>query len=110
MNNSFCIATSIQKKVGGILPCLFALFLLASCQSYKKVPYLQDSEIVGQVTQQETLYDARIMPKDQLTIMVSCTNPELAAPFNLGMTGSAGLTAGNSPGRFPILPTDLSGG
>ena len=93
MNNSFCIATSMQKKVGGILPCLFALFLLASCQSYKKVPYLQDSEIVGQVTQQETLYDARIMPKDQLTIMVSCTNPELAAPFNLGMTGSAGLTA-----------------
>lgn len=54
MNNSFCIATSIQKKVGGILSCLFALFLLASCQSYKKVPYLQDSEIVGQVTQQET--------------------------------------------------------
>ena len=35
MNNSFCIATSIQKKVGGILSCLFALFLLASCQSYK---------------------------------------------------------------------------
>lgn len=41
MNNSFCIATSMQKKVGGILPCLFALFLLASCQSYKKVPYLR---------------------------------------------------------------------
>ena len=58
MNNSFCITTSIQKKVGGILSCLFALFLLASCQSYKKVPYLQDSEIVGQVSQQETLYVA----------------------------------------------------
>lgn len=106
MNNSFCIATSMQKKVGGILPCLFALFLLASCQSYKKVPYLQDSEIVGQVTQQETLYDARIMPKDQLTIMVSCTNPELAAPFNLGMTGSAGLTAGNSQ-ALPNPPNRL---
>ena len=127
MNNSFCITTSIQKKVGGILSCLFALFLLASCQSYKKVPYLQDSEIVGQVTQQETLYDARIMPKDQLTIMVSCTNPELAAPFNLGMTGSAGLTAGNSQGasqssqqtylvdnegniNFPVLGTLKVGG
>lgn len=98
MNNSFCIAASMQKKVGGILSCLFVLFLLASCQSYKKVPYLQDSEIVGQVAQQETLYDARIMPKDQLTIMVSCTNPELAAPFNLGVAGSVGLTAGNLQG------------
>ena len=96
MNTSFCIATSMQKKVGGILSCLFVLFLLTSCQSYKKVPYLQDSEVVGQVAQQETLYDARIMPKDQLTVVVSCTNPELAAPFNLTTIGSAGLTTENS--------------
>ena len=84
------------EKSRGILSCLFVLFLLASCQSYKKVPYLQDSEVVGQSVQQEALYDARIMPKDQLTIMVSCTNPELAAPFNLTATGSTGLTSGSS--------------
>lgn len=96
MNTSFYIATSMQIKARGILSCLVAIFLLASCQSYKKVPYLQDSEVVGQAVQQETLYDARIMPKDQLTIMVSCTNPELAAPFNLTAAGSAGMTAGNS--------------
>lgn len=94
MNTSFYIATSMQIKARGILSCLVVIFLLASCQSYKKVPYLQDSEVVGQAVQQETLYDARIMPKDQLTVVVSCTNPELAAPFNL--TGSAGMTAGNS--------------
>ena len=110
MNNSFCIAASMQKKARGILSCLFVLLLLASCQSYKKVPYLQDSEVVGQAAQQETLYDARIMPKDQLTIMVSCTNPELAAPFNLGAIGSVGLTAGNSQGASQSSPTDLSGG
>ena len=98
MNTSFYIATSMQIKARGILSCLVAIFLFASCQSYKKVPYLQDSEVVGQAVQQETLYDARIMPKDQLTIMVSCTNPELAAPFNLTATGSAGMTAGNSQG------------
>ncbi|GAA6255938.1 polysaccharide biosynthesis/export family protein [Bacteroides sp. f07] len=86
----------MQIKARGILSCLVAIFLLASCQSYKKVPYLQDSEVVGQAVQQETLYDARIMPKDQLTVVVSCTNPELAAPFNLTATGSAGMTAGNS--------------
>ena len=104
MNNSFCIAASMQKKARGILSCLFVLLLLASCQSYKKVPYLQDSEVVGQAAQQETLYDARIMPKDQLTIMVSCTNPELAAPFNLGAIGSVGLTAGNSQGASQSSP------
>ena len=102
MNNSFCIAASMQKKARGILSCLFVLLLLASCQSYKKVPYLQDSEVVGQAVQQETLYDARIMPKDQLTVVVSCTNPELAAPFNL--TGSAGMTAGNSQGASQSSP------
>lgn len=34
-------------------------------------------------TQDAELYDAKIMPKDLLTIVVSCTSPELAAPFNL---------------------------
>jgi len=96
MNKSFYIATSMQKKVKGILSCLIAIFLLASCQAYKKVPYLQNPEVVRQAVQQETLYDAKIMPKDQLTIVVSCTNPELAAPFNLTGAGSAGKTAGNS--------------
>ena len=57
--------------------------LFASCQSYKKVPYLQDAEVINQAQQQEKLYDATIMPKDLLTIVVSCTNPELAVPFNL---------------------------
>lgn len=96
MNNSFYVVTNIRKKVGRMLSCLFVLFLLASCQSYKKVPYLQDPEVVKQAVQQETLYDAKIMPRDQLTVVVSCTNPELAAPFNLTGANSAGMTAGNS--------------
>ena len=57
--------------------------LLASCQSYKKVPYLQDSGEVQRAVAEAKLYDARIMPKDLLTIVVSCTDPELAEPFNL---------------------------
>ena len=96
MNNSFCIAVSMRKKAGGILSCLFVLLLLASCQSYKKVPYLQDSEVVGQTAQQETLYDAKIMSKDLLTIVVSCTSPELAVPFNLTVASPASGAAGNN--------------
>lgn len=53
-------------------------FLFTACQSYKKVPYLQDTEVINQTEQKEKLYDAKIMPKDLLTIVVSCTSPELA--------------------------------
>ena len=71
-------------------------FLLVACQSYKKVPYFQDVDVVNEVEQQEKLYDARIMPKDLLTIVVSCTNPELAIPFNLTVASNAGMAASNS--------------
>ena len=67
-------------------------YILAACQSYKKVPNLQDVEAVNQATQQETLYDAKIMPKDLLTIVVSCTSPELAAPFNLTIASPSNLS------------------
>lgn len=102
MNKSFYIATSMQKKVKGILSCLIAIFLLASCQAYKKVPYLQDPEVVGQAVQQETLYDAKIMPKDQLTVVVSCTNPELAAPFNLTVATQNNVIISNTTSQ-PVL-------
>lgn len=71
-------------------------FLLVACQSYKKVPYFQDVDVVNQAEQQEKLYDARIMPKDLLTIVVSCTNPELAIPFNLTVPSNASLAASTS--------------
>ncbi len=71
-------------------------FLLTACQSYKKVPYFQNVEVVNEVEQQESLYDAKIMPKDLLTIVVSCTNPELAIPFNLTVASNAGMAVSNS--------------
>lgn len=71
--NRFC-------KAFGLL--VFATLLLASCRSYKNVPYLQD--LGTAVATADSLYDARIQPKDLLTIVVSCPEaPELAEPFNL---------------------------
>ena len=72
-----------MRKINRITLLLLLPLVMAACQSYKKVPYLQDSEQINQTTQERPLYDATIMPKDLLTIVVSCTNPELAAPFNL---------------------------
>ena len=75
---------------------ILLLFLLASCQSYKKVPYMQDVSVVNEAIQQENLYDAKIMPKDLLTIVVSCTSPELAAPFNLIVASPSNLSISNT--------------
>ena len=96
MNKSFYICKNVQKKGRETIACLIAIFLFASCQSYKKVPYLQDVEVVEQTTQQKKLYDAKIMPKDLLTIVVSCTSPELAVPFNLTIASPASVAISNT--------------
>ena len=59
-----------------------AALLVVSCNSYKKVPYLQNSETVDYSVTTE-LYDAKIQPKDLLTITVSSEDLESAIPFNL---------------------------
>jgi polysaccharide export outer membrane protein len=56
--------------------------LLGSCANTKNVAYFQNSRDVD-LSQSAVLYDARIMPKDQLTITVSTTDPDAAVPFNL---------------------------
>ena len=96
MNKSLCTYVNVRKMCGRLLPCVVAIFLFVSCQSYKKVPYLQDVEAVERTVQQENLYDAKIMPKDLLTIVVSCTSPELAVPFNLTVASPASVATGNS--------------
>ena len=96
MNKSFYTYTSVQSKGPNMIACLVAIFLFASCQSYKKVPYLQDTEVVERTVQQENLYDAKIMPKDLLTIVVSCTSPELAVPFNLTVATQNNVTISNT--------------
>ena len=53
---------------------LFSLpLLLAACTSYKNVPYLQNPEVVNDFGEILPLYDAKIMPKDLLSITVNTT-------------------------------------
>ena len=85
---------------------LMVAFTLASCQSYKIVPYLQSYEsltdkgykeiVINEVNQQDTLYDARIQPKDLLSITVNTSDPQAAAPFNLTMQTSINVAQANS--------------
>ena len=61
---------------------VFAAVLLTSCSSVKNVAYLQNSDMVD-LSESRVLYDAHIMPKDQITISVNTTTPEVSLPFNL---------------------------
>ena len=70
-------------KIRHILFIALAGALLSGCSSYKKVPYMQDPETVNAYGKEIPLYDAKIMPKDLLSITVSTTDPQAAAPFNL---------------------------
>ncbi len=84
---------------------LMAAVMLASCQSYKQVPYLQDNPGISTEHHETTsLYDARIMPKDLLTIVVSCPEePELAEPFNLTVSTPVSNTGNKSLTSQPVL-------
>lgn len=68
---------------------------VASCTSYKKVPYLQDPETVNNYGKEIPLYDAKIMPKDLLSITVNTTDPAAAAPFNLTIQDANNVAMGN---------------
>ncbi len=82
---------------------LFSVAALVSCTSYKNVPYMQDVEAVNRAVQQETPYDARIMPKDLLTITVNTSDPQASAPFNL--TTQTPLNAASSNINTTTQPT-----
>jgi len=71
-----------MKHFNKLILLVMAVLLFAACGSQKDVPYFQNIDTVD-LSKSQYLYDAKIMPKDQLTITVSTTNDEAAVPFNL---------------------------
>jgi polysaccharide export outer membrane protein len=94
-----------MKKISFLL---LGLIALASCTSYKKVPYLQNSAEIDTIKVSE-FYDARIQPKDMLTITVSSEKPEAAVPFNLTIPTATNTSSGGSRSLSsqPVLQTYL---
>ena len=88
-----------------ILLLLLPLLLFASCASQKDVPYFQNAKTVD-LSRSQYLYDARIMPKDQLTITVSAADEKAALPFNLTVP-SAYTANSRSTYSQPALQTYL---
>ncbi len=76
-----------MKKILLPLIALMAMVMMNSCQTSKQVPYMQNIDTIS-LAPSKMLYDAKIMPKDQLRITVHCTDPAAAAPFNLTISRS----------------------
>lgn len=65
------------------------ILLMDACTASKQVAYFQNIDSVS-LEASKGLYDARIMPKDMLTITVITTNPDASAPFNLSVSNTIG--------------------
>ena len=83
-------------KIKSILLMAVCAVVMASCTSYKNVPYLQNAEEIMAAQAELPLYDAKIMPKDLLTVTVNTSDPEASAPFNLTMQTAVNIAYSSS--------------
>lgn len=90
-------------KLHSLLIVGLCALLVSGCSSYKKVPYMQDADVVNLLEKELPMYDAKIMPKDLLTITVNTTDPEVAAPFNLTIQTAYNATSSNVLNRQGTL-------
>ena len=100
----------MQKRIRLFL-IVAVIVLAASCNSAKNVAYLQgaDEADMAAFAQTTPLYEARILPKDLLTVTVVATDPEAVKPFNLTVPAmTTGTTTYSQPALQPYL-VDNSG-
>ena len=97
-----------MKKIILSLIAVAMIMAMTGCGSSKGFTYVENIDSTS-LAASRGLFDARIMPKDELTITVNTTNPEAAAPFNLqggdkGSTAFKGYLVDNTGFiNFPII-------
>lgn len=92
----------MKKLFFPIIVLAIALFF-GSCSSVKQVAYFQNIDSIS-LAASKGLYDARIMPKDLLTITVVASDPDAAKPFNLSVQSTLGTDGRlNSGGGGSLL-------
>ena len=95
-----------MKKISYFFLAAVAVLAVTSCSTPKNVAYIQNSDSID-YAKSEFLYDARIMPKDILTITVNTVNPEASAPFNLVISTALSTESSRSIGNQRALQTYL---
>lgn len=79
----------MKKIIYSALVALTMVLMLSSCGSTKNVAYFQNADSISYAAS-KMLYEAKIMPKDELTITVITTDPKAAIPFNLAVSQTIG--------------------
>lgn len=96
---SFTIYVTFCNMRKNLFFIVFAVLCmtLGSCRSSKQIAYFQNADSLNYAAS-KGLFDAKIMPKDLLTITVSTTDPKAATPFNLSVTNTLNATGYLSTG------------
>lgn len=95
-----------MKITSYLMLCCLMLIGISACNTEKQIVYLQDVDTskTGVVDSQHSI---TIQPKDILSIIVSCKDPELAAMFNLPQvtyqTGSEIVASGSSGANQKLI-------
>jgi polysaccharide export outer membrane protein len=95
-----------MKKLSYFFLAAVAMLTVTSCSTPKNVAYIQNSDYID-YSNSEFLYDARIMPKDILTVTINTVNPEASAPFNLIVRPTLTSVTSNIPTSGGALQTYL---
>ena len=75
-----------MKKLLFPIMVVTVILMMVGCGSSKQVAYWQNIDSIS-LAASKGLFDAKIMPKDELTILVQTTDPVTSEPFNLRSTG-----------------------
>jgi polysaccharide export outer membrane protein len=84
-----------MKGVKQILAMVATVLLVTACTSYKTVPYFTNSEEVNTAAS-AGLYESKIVPQDQLSILVSSYTRDASSQFNLIVPSEMAATTGRS--------------
>ena len=86
----------IKSRIISLAILAATALMAASCVTNKQIAYLQDMTHNTQI-ELENKFEAVVSPYDELDIVVTCFDNELAKPFNIG--GNTQATAGNYTAR-----------
>ncbi len=81
----------MKKLIYAAVVAVAMVLVLGSCGSVKNVAYFQNADSIS-FAGSKVLYEAKIMPKDELTITVITTDPKAAMPFNLSVSSTLGTS------------------
>ena len=97
------------KNIATTAALLFML-LVSSCSTPRNIAYMQNT-VFGQEEAIANLNEIKIQPKDKLSIVVSCKEPELARLFNLVQASNRVGQEGTqqSDGRVSVYTVDSYG-